>query len=57
MKLNEITNPRRPRRRTYHFRIRYGANIIGTGIYARDRYHAEFLLQQRYPGAVILSVS
>ena len=57
MKLHEITNPRRPRRRTYHFRIRYGANTFTTGIWADDRYRAEYLLFRRYPGAVIIGVS
>ena len=56
MKLMEIVNYKNPRRRTYHFRIKYGNNMLGTGIWATDRYRAEWLLQQRYPGAIILSV-
>ena len=57
MKLSEIVSYKKPRRRTYHFRIRYGNNTIGTGFFAKDRYEAEWLLQKQYPGAIILSIS
>ena len=29
MKLMEIVNYKKPRRRTYHFRIKYGNNMLG----------------------------
>ncbi len=45
------------RGKTFHFRVRLSnENIINTSQWAHDIFQAEVLLQQRYPGCVVLQV-
>ena len=43
--------------KTFHFRIRLAnGNIINTSQWAHDIFQAQAMLQNRYPGSVVLQV-
>jgi hypothetical protein len=45
------------RGKTYHFRIRLpNGSIINTSQWAHDIFQAQAMLQQRYPGCIVLQV-
>ena len=41
--------------KTFHFRLRL-RNIINTNQWAHDVFQAQAMLQNRYPGSVVLQV-
>ncbi len=45
------------RGKTFHFRLRLrNGNIINTSQWAHDIFQAQGMIQQRYPGCVVLQV-
>jgi len=45
------------RGKQFHFRIRLAnGNIINVAQWAHDIFQAQFMIQQRYPGSVVLQV-